>query len=236
MDYTYKHIKVFSKEQCSVFKQSNRPKLRNIKLDDPSRSGHFKHFLDFGTHFGEGLEQIRGLEKLDREVEIHSFEANPYTFQDIQFQNGVDYYNIAISALDGFFNFNCEMEDDGKPQGGGSSLLNLTNWNNEKTYNWKPNERFDKYKSVKVPSMSITSLLDQLLPDREQKSILAKFDVEGMEYDIFEQLRQTDNFKWFSKIYVEFHQANMDLITPITGDFAWLDYFESIGLDVVLWK
>ena len=219
-----------------MFKQSNRPKLRNIKLDDPSRSGPFKHFLDFGTHFGEGLEQIRGLEKLDREVEIHSFEANPYTFQDIQFQNGVDYYNIAISALDGFFNFNCEMEDDGKPQGGGSSLLNLTNWNNEKTYNWKPNERFDKYKSVKVPSMSITSLLDQLLPDREQKSILAKFDVEGMEYDIFEQLRQTDNFKWFSKIYVEFHQANMDLITPITGDFAWLDYFESIGLDVVLWK
>ena len=84
--------------------------------------------------------------------------------------------------------------------------------------------------------MSITSLLDQLLPNREQKSILAKFDVEGMEFDIFEQLRETDNFKWFSKIYVEFHQGNMDTIQPLTGDIAWLDYFESIGLDVVLWE
>jgi FkbM family methyltransferase len=238
VDYTYKHIKVFSKEQYSAYKLSNHPKLKDkyIKRDDPSRTGPFKHFLDFGTHLGEGLEEIRSVEKLDREVEIHSFEANPYTFQNIEFQNGVDYYNIAVSALDGFFNFNCEMQDDGKPQGGGSSLLDLTNWNNERVYKWKPNERFDRYKSVKVASMSITSLLDQLLPDREQKSILAKFDVEGMEYDIFDQLRQTDNFKWFSKIYVEFHEGNLNLIHPLTQGVEWLDYFESIGLDVVLWK
>jgi len=236
VDDTFKHIKVFSEEQLSRFKGCPNTKLSNIKPDDPSHSGPFKYFLDFGTHFGEGLEQIRSLEKLDGEVEIHSFEANPYTFQGIEFQNGVDYYNIAISAIDGFFNFNCEVEDDGQPQGGGSSLLTPSNWNNEKTYNWKPNERFDRYKTVKVLSMSITSLLDQLLPNREQKSILAKFDVEGMEFDIFEQLRETDNFKWFSKIYVEFHQGNMDTIQPLTGDIAWLDYFESIGLDVVLWE
>ena len=82
----------------------------------------------------------------------------------------------------------------------------------------------------------VLPLLDQLLPDREQKSILAKFDVEGMEYDIFDQLRQTDNFKWFSKIYVEFHEGNLNLIHPLTQGVEWLDYFESIGLDVVLWK
>ena len=236
MDDTFKHIKVFSEEQRSKFKQCPHSKLKNIKLDDPSHSGPFKYFLDFGTHFGEGLQSIRHHEKLNKEVEIYSFEANPYSFQKIEFQDDVDYYNIVISAQDGFFIFNCEIEDDGRPQGGGSSLLGPTHWNNEKTYNWKPNERFDRYKPVGVFSMSITSLLDQLLPDKSKKSILAKFDVEGTEFDIFEQLRETDNFKWFSKIYVEFHQLNMHEAQPPTGEFEWTEYFEDIGLDTVLWE
>jgi len=236
VDDTFKHIKVFSEEQLSRFKGCQNTKLSNIKLDDPSHSGPFKYFLDFGTHFGEGLKQIRAHEKLNEEVEIYSFEANPYTFQQIQFEDDVEYYNIAVSAQDGFFNFNCEKEDDGRPQGGGSSLVSPTHWNNEKTYSWKTNERFDRYKSANVLSMSIISLLDQLLPNREQKSILAKFDVEGVEFDIFEQLRKTDNFKWFSKIYVEFHQQNMHKAHPLTGDFEWLEYFEDISLHTVLWE
>lgn len=235
MKPTFKHIKAFSKEELSKFKQCSDSqhllsafdlsRLRNIKLDDPSQSPSFKYFLDFGTRFGEGLEKIKGHEKLNKDVEIYSFEANPYTFQQIPFKDDVEYYNIAVSAQDGFFNFNCEIQDDGKPYGDGSSLMDIAYWNKEATY-----------KPIGVFSMSIISLLDKLLPDRSEKSILAKFDIEGMEFDIFEELRKTDNFKWFSKIYVEFHQGNMDGKPLPTTDFEWMKYFEDIGLDVVLWN
>jgi FkbM family methyltransferase len=249
VDDTFKHIKVSSEEQRSkTISATEHPviqhmlppfdlaRLRNIELDDPSQSPPFKYFLDFGTHLGEGLEKIRNYEKLKEEVEIYSFEANPYTFQQIQFEDDVEYYNIAVSAQDGFFNFNCEIQDDGQPHGGGSSLIDITHWNNEETYNWKENERFTRYKPVGVFSMSITSLLYQLLPNRSEKSILAKFDIEGKEFDVFEQLRATDNFKWFSKIYIEFHQENIDGKRPPTTDFEWMQYFEDTGLDIVLWN
>jgi len=198
--------------------------------DQPSQNNNYDYFLDFGTHLGEGMEKIRERENLKDGIEIHCFEANPHIFQKIEFKDNVQYYNIAVTDVDGFFNLNYEANNDG-----GATLINLDNWNPEKLYQWKKEERYQKYKHVTVPSLSILNILDWLIPDKKEKSILAKFDIEGAEYGVFEQLRATDNFKWFSKIYVEFHMQLFEGIQPSTHDMDWLNYFESIGLDTVLW-
>lgn len=204
--------------------------IGDVCQDQPSQNNNCDYFLDFGTHLGEGMEKIRELENLKDDIETHCFEANPHIFQKIEFKDNVQYYNIAVSDVDGFFELNYEADNDG-----GATLINLDNWNPEEVYQWKKQERYQKYKHVTVPSLSISNILDWLIPDKKEKSILAKFDIEGAEYGVFEQLRATDNFKWFSKIYVEFHMQLFEGITPSTDDTDWLNYFESIGLTTVLW-
>jgi len=198
--------------------------------DHPSQNNNYDYFLDFGTHLGEGMEKICKIESLKDDIDIHCFEANPYIFQKIKFKDNVQYYNIAVTDVDGFFDLNYEADNDG-----GATLINLDNWNPEGLYQWKKEERYQKYKHVTVPSLSISNILDWLIPDKKEKSILAKFDIEGAEYGVFEQLRATDNFKWFSKIYVEFHMQLLDGLKPTTDDMDWLNYFESTGLHTVLW-
>ena len=204
--------------------------IGSVSQDQPSQSNDYDYFLDFGTHLGEGMEKICERENLKDDIEIHSFEANPHIFQKIEFKDNIQYYNIAVTDVNGFFELNYEADNDG-----GATLINLDNWNPEELYQWKKEERYQKYKHVTVPSLSISNILDWLIPDKKEKSILAKFDIEGAEYGVFEQLRATDNFKWFSKIYVEFHMHLFEEIQPSTDDMDWVNYFESIGLDTVLW-
>ena len=208
-----------------------------------------KYFLDFGTNLGQGLEAISDMEKFDKDVEIHSFEANPFIFQKINFKPNVNYYNIAVSEFNGFF----ELNIDGA---GGSTLLPLDLWNPEQTYGWKEGERHNRYTNVKVPSMSISNILETLLPDKEEKSIIAKFDVEGAEYGIFQELKDTDNFKWFSKIYVEFHdliigyptQHQMEVSRRFDDrdigrgevhfsvmSLRWMHHFHNTGIEAIIW-
>lgn len=207
-----------------------------------------KYFLDFGTNLGQGLEAISDIEKFDKDVEVHSFEANPFIFQKINFKPNVNYYNIAVSEFNGFF----ELNIDGA---GGSTLLPLDLWNPEQTYGWKEGERHNRYTNIKVPSMSISNILETLLPEKEEKSIIAKFDVEGAEYGIFQELKDTDNFKWFSKIYVEFHdriightaqyvavvaRRHKGNITRARVPFSkisieWMNHFDNTGIEAIIW-
>ena len=198
--------------------------------DEPSHNGDYDYFLDFGIHLGEGMKKICGLEHFKDDIEIHGCEANPHVFQKIKFQDNVNYYNIAVTDANGFFQINYELDNDG-----GATLINLDNWNPEKVYQWKKDERYQKYGQAVTPSMSIVNILEWLLPNKKEKSILAKFDIEGTEYAVFEELRKTDNFKWFSKIYVEFHWSLFEGVKPKTSDMEWLSYFENIGLTTVLW-
>jgi len=201
-----------------------------VGQDQPSQNNNYDYFLDFGTHLGEGMEIVCERENFKDDINIHCFEANPHIFQKIKFKDNAQYYNIAVTDVDGFFELNYEADNEG-----GATLINLDNWNPEELYQWKKQERYQKYKQVTVPSLSISNILDWLIPDKKEKSILAKFDIEGAEYGVFEQLRATDNFKWFSKIYVEFHMQLFEGITPSTDDIDWLNYFESTGLHTVLW-
>ena len=193
-----------------------------------------KYFLDFGTQYGSGLKAIRSLEKFDQNVEIHSFEANPNTFKSLLCDERVHYHNIGISSSTGFYNFNCEEESEGQFTGGGSSLLDLSEWNTEGVYKWKEGERFSKNQSTKIFCLSIVDLLDLLLPDKTEKSIVAKFDIEGSEYSIFEMLEETDNFKWFSKLYVEFHDHCIQKNLPKDSHY-WSASFAAQGIEFVPW-
>lgn len=104
--------------------------------------------------------------------------------------------------------------------------------------------------------MSISNILETLLPEKEEKSIIAKFDVEGAEYGIFQELKDTDNFKWFSKIYVEFHdliigyptQHQMEVSRRFDDrdigrgevpfsvmSLRWMHHFHNTGIEAIIW-
>ena len=232
-----RHIKAFKSyyEDPACAQWDNKKEAMNLPIgfavqDKPSQNNNYDYFLDFGSHLGQGLEKICEAENLKDDIQIHCFEANPHIFQKIEFKDNVQYYNIAVSDINGFFDLNYETHNNG-----GATLISLDHWNPEKVYQWKEQERYQKYKQATVPSLSISNILDWLIPDKKEKSILAKFDIEGAEYGVFEQLRSTDNFKWFSKIYVEFHLHLLKDIRPLMHDMDWLNYFESIGLDAVIW-
>ena len=210
-----------------------------------------KYFLDFGTQHGTGLYKICALEHFDQNVEIHSFEVNPYTFKAdamkkavekrpdskdamIRCDKNIHYYNIGVAGNTGFYNLNCEEEKEGQFTGGGSSILDLSCWNTEKNYNWKEGERFAKNKSARVFCLSIVDLLELLLPDKTEKSIIAKFDIEGAEYSVFEALEETDGFKWFSKLYVEFHD-NCITTDLLKNSRYWLESFAARDIEFVPW-
>jgi len=114
--------------------------------DEPSHDGGYDYFLDFGTHLGEGMEKIRGLEHFKDDIEIHGFEANPHVFQKIEFQPNVNYYNIAVTESNGFFQVNYELDNDG-----GATMIDLNNWNPAEVYQWKKDERFQKIRAQPNP-------------------------------------------------------------------------------------
>ena len=239
MDYTpnQKPTLNYIKMLKSFFGDTDPDRVPHLQLpmgyalvDEPSHDGGYDYFLDFGTHLGEGMKKIRGLEHFKDDIEIHGFEANPHVFQKIEFQGNVNYYNIAVTDTNGFFQINYELDNDG-----GATMIDLDHWNPEMVYQWKKDERYQKYGQTITPSLSILNIIEWLLPNKKEKSIIAKFDIEGCEYAVFEALRKTDNFKWFSKIYVEFHGSLFKDVTPTASDMEWLSYFESIGLTTVLW-
>jgi FkbM family methyltransferase len=193
-----------------------------------------KYLLDFGTHFGEGLDRILRLEKCQHDMEVHSFEANPYTFKKNTFKPDVNYYNLGISDKTGFYYFNCAKENEGEPTGGGSTLMDLSVWDDKDIYKKGVTHT---YKEVQVFCLSAVDLLDRLLPNKTEKSIVAKFDIEGAEYPIFNLLLETDNLKWFSKIYVEFHEYCFKEGVPFQGESGfWMDIFKSNGIEGVVWR
>ena len=190
-----------------------------------------KYFLDFGTNFGQGLDTISRIENFSKDIEIHSFEANPFVFQKINFKSNVNYYNLAVSDFNGFSEFNV----DGTEGSGGSTLLKLENFNVEPVYGWKEGERYDWYKTIKVYSMCISDIMQKLLPNKKERSVIAKFDVEGSEYKIFKKLQETDNLKWFSKIYVEFHDRCM-VKNQEKGANYWIRHFHQNNIKTILWR
>lgn len=189
-----------------------------------------KIFIDCGTNFGQGLRSIAKLENMDINWDVYSFEANPELFKQIEKNKHVRYFNVAVSDYYGFSNFNCEeliQENNISYNGGGSTLLELDKWNTDKIYGFKPN-----YKSYLVPVIDIADFITNINP--QEKSIIIKLDIEGLEFKILSKLEELNLFKYIKKIYIEFHEHLLS-DAPNKGVSYWTEFFTKNNIDYVLW-
>lgn len=162
-----------------------------------------KFFIDCGTHFGEGLNYFIQHLQINNDWEIHSFEANPKTFESFPDRSRYDnlkitFHNLAVSDSDGYVIFNRETPKNYPEEfmmGGGSSFMPLDEWNPWGTFKESYND------SIEVRSLDFPKFIESLSPG----DIYCKMDIEGAEFQVLEKMISDGSIKRIKKIWIEFH-------------------------------
>lgn len=160
-------------------------------------------FLDLGTHYGQGLNEFIARFKMDETWEIHTFEANPFTFQIFCERHHhrtpwVKPHNQAISDHDGTITVNIETPPGEGQTGMGTSVIDLAEWN---PWGGQLREHFQT-QSV-VPCIDLSAfILTHYQPTDE---LTIKMDIEGSEYATLEKMIETGAIDYVNFLAVEWH-------------------------------
>jgi FkbM family methyltransferase len=165
-----------------------------------------KVFLDCGTHFGQGLRHMFKMKKIDPSWEVHSWEANPYTYKflidqqadDIKF---IHLHNAAVSNFDGEIEINIETTKQKNSIeltdfGQGSSIIPIDDWNGGKHIG-----KFEK--KEKISCIDFSSWIQKNFDKND--FIIIKLDIEGAEYDLLEKMIIDNTINYVDEFYIEWH-------------------------------
>jgi FkbM family methyltransferase len=173
------------------------------------------YFIDCGTHFGQGIEQISSQFNFDSEWRIFTFEANPVThriFMDKHYRflkekfPYLESIHAAVSTIDGEVDMHLEIPPGEGETGQGSSIISNARWQP-----WGGTLNF-KDEPVKVCSIDFGKWIQNLNLNPEDR-MLVKLDIEGAEYDVLESMMNDGSISVVNEILIEFHHrffANPD--------------------------
>lgn len=157
-----------------------------------------KIFLDCGTHFAQGLREISQIIGVDSNWVIHSWEANPYTFQQLDhniYPNNYQFHNQAISDHNGVITLNIESVGVANT-GQGSSIINRDLWLN-------PMHKGEFIKTVDVECIDLSAwLLQNCVSD---DFVVIKLDIEGAEYAVLDKMIKDKSIELVDQLYIEWH-------------------------------
>jgi len=205
--------------------------------------------IDCGTNFKQGLNEITSLHP---EIErIYSFEANRYVYDLLDKNDGNTYLNVAVSDKNGFATFYAErcikghsvqgnvISGDDRFIGGGSRLQD-PKYGVSKQFNSNQYQIIgegkktnniddfvdDMYDHITVPTIRLVDFINYLSVD--DHSIILKLDVEGSEYSILKDMKESNIFNKMKIIHVEWHEWAR---TPeYDSDQTWIQYFNENGI------
>ena len=157
-----------------------------------------KFFLDCGTHLGQGLNEIAEIIKVDDTWEVHSWEANPFTFQSIKqdsYPNNYHFYNAAVTVNDLPVSLNVESfgEND---CGQGSSIIEKELWMN-------PMHKGTFNKTVEVSGIDFSAWVKNHCTAED--TVIVKLDIEGAEYNVLEKMILDNTIDLVDHFYIEWH-------------------------------
>lgn len=203
-------------------------------------------FIDCGTNEKQGLSQIASM---NRDIEVvYSFEANTIVYDRIDKTDNVNYYNVAVSDENGFCEFYIERDITKGDMfvGGGSRMqdpkIGVTPCFTDESH-FEPIsggritnnvDEFidDMYIKTIVPTIRLVDFINYLNP--EDHSIILKLDVEGAEYAILEDMKQSNTFSKIRKLYIEFHEWAR---TPeYQSNVEWINYFKENNIEYNWWR
>ena len=165
-----------------------------------------KFLLDGGTHLGQGLKQIMRQHQADESWHIHTWEANPYTWNKYQEKNtasNIHSYNQALSDHSGMITVNIETAETKyqkglAPIGQGTSILDLDRW--------QAGPHVGTFQEqVTVQCIDFADWIQANCAPED--FIVCKLDIEGAEYQVLGRMRQTGVLSWIDHLYVEWHAA-----------------------------
>lgn len=162
-------------------------------------------FLDGGTHYGQGLQQFIQKYNITPDWEIHTFEANPVTYNHFLEKSShlfsyfnINHYNKALSNKNRTVTIHQETPPNEDNSGMGSSIISLDKWNP-----WGGTLRENFKTTDEVECIDFSEFI--LSNFSKEDFIVSKLDVEGSEYDILESLIETEAIFYINDLYVEFH-------------------------------
>lgn len=162
-----------------------------------------KIFLDLGTHYGEGLTEFIEKYNMNNSWIIHTFEANPITY-DVFTMNyhaktpWIIPHLKAVSDYDGTITINIETPPGEQSTGMGSSVITLDEWDpwGEKNH--------DPFKTTaEVPCINLSSFIQNNFS--KDDFIVVKMDIEGSEYATLKNIIDTNIIDYIDDLYVEWH-------------------------------
>ncbi|MAF24233.1 hypothetical protein CL634_01405 [bacterium] len=192
-----------------------------------------KIFLDFGTHFGEGLHKMIGMEGIDESWEIYSFEANKITHELFNFNrekmisssrileklpwlkwDNISYINKAVWISDGVIPFACFDEKQSSNNFGVMYGVPELDDFNVKVSEWPThggsraacfvNENDLVNRVVEVQSINIAEWIKNNFSKDDY--IVVKMDIEGAELVVLSEMIVNDIHFWLNSLAIEWHE------------------------------
>lgn len=158
-------------------------------------------FLDCGTHFGQGLSEFTRIFKIDASWIVHSFEANPVTYQ-MNMSKGatpyVQYHNVAVHNKDEKITIFVESPPGEGETGMGSSVITLDKWDPQDgtlRQNFKTQYEVDAIRFSRFIMENFT----------HDDNIIIKMDIEGSEFNVIEDMLETGAMSYVKFIAIEWH-------------------------------
>ena len=197
-----------------------------------------KIFIDCGTHLFQGFEQFAQMFKIDKDWNCFCFEPNPYTYEkartkynDLSKNFQITFYPIAVSNYTGYTEINCAKEFGVEEYVNQGSNILSNPPSCDKVYGGV----FD-YTKVPVKSIRLVDFIKDLSGGKKFGELVVKLDIEGSEFDVIEDLIQTETYKYINHLYVEFHERFFDDVEYKTYQKQeWIKFFENTDTKLVEW-
>jgi FkbM family methyltransferase len=150
-------------------------------------------FIDGGARVGESLENYIKLNPKLVGCDIHLFECNPNHLDKLNnLQIKYPEYNIFVHQI---ALWDSEGEQD--------FYFSIDEWGDLGcTLNKNKKEKLDLDNPIKVKSISLSSFLKQF---NDNDYIIVKLDIEGAEWEVVNDLINTNQILKINELYVEWH-------------------------------
>jgi FkbM family methyltransferase len=193
-----------------------------------------KFLLDGGTHLGQGLKQIMRQHQVDAAWQIHTWEANPYTWAKYQEKNtatNIHSYNQALSDHNGMITVNIETAETKyqkglAPIGQGTSILDLDRWQAGPHIGTFQEQRT-------IPCIDFAEWIQTNCSPED--FIVCKLDIEGAEYQVLDQMNQAGVLAWIDHLYVEWHAAMINDVELMQQEKILRGVIQSHNIELVEW-
>ena len=157
-------------------------------------------FIDCGSNFGQGLQQIASIYHMDASWIVETFEANPYLIKNLTASLSplpmmITIHNKAVWDRDGEVSFSVMLEES---QGSSvEKLMAAAECVDQHSASFRKHDHI-----ITVPCIDISTALKAYT---KEDRIVVKLDVEGSEFCILRKMLSDGTIDLVSDLYIEWH-------------------------------